>query len=175
MKENILELLKKMYDIEEDDFISAELEIVPVGKAKDCGIDRSMIIGYGQDDRACAFTSLLAILDTEGVKRTTCCLLVDKEEIGSVGATGMHSKFFENTVAEIIDRMGEYSELKLRRVLANSKMLSCDVSAAFIRCMRVYTKRKILLILEEGSYLINIRGAEGKVVLMMQMQSILHI
>ena len=131
VKENILELLKKMYDIEEDDFISAELEIVPVGKAKDCGIDRSMIIGYGQDDRACAFTSLLAILDTEGVKRTTCCLLVDKEEIGSVGATGMHSKFFENTVAEIIDRMGEYSELKLRRVLANSKMLSCDVSAAF--------------------------------------------
>ena len=131
VKENILELLKKMYDIEEDDFISAELEIVAVGKAKDCGIDRSMIIGYGQDDRACAFTSLLAILDTEGVKRTTCCLLVDKEEIGSVGATGMHSKFFENTVAEIIDRMGEYSELKLRRVLANSKMLSCDVSAAF--------------------------------------------
>ena len=94
VKENILELLKKMYDIEEDDFISAELEIVPVGKAKDCGIDRSMIIGYGQDDRACAFTSLLAILDTEGVKRTTCCLLVDKEEIGSVGATGMHSKIF---------------------------------------------------------------------------------
>ena len=131
VKENILELLKKTYDIEEDDFISAELEIVPAGKAKDCGIDRSMIIGYGQDDRACAFTSLLAILDTEGVKRTTCCLLVDKEEIGSVGATGMHSKFFENTVAEIIDRMGEYSELKLRRVLANSKMLSCDVSAAF--------------------------------------------
>ena len=101
VKENILELLKKMYDIEEDDFISAELEIVPAGKAKDCGIDRSMIIGYGQDDRACAFTSLLAILDTEGVKRTTCCLLVDKEEIGSVGATGMHSKFFQKCYLEM--------------------------------------------------------------------------
>ena len=93
---------KKTYDIEEDDFISAELEIVPAGKAKDCGIDRSMIIGYGQDDRACAFTSLLAILDTEGVKRTTCCLLVDKEEIGSVGATGMHSKFLKTQLLKLL-------------------------------------------------------------------------
>lgn len=130
-KEFILKLLKETYNIEEEDFISAELEIVPAGKARDCGIDHSMIHAYGQDDRVCAFTSLLAMLEVKNVKRTTCCLLVDKEEIGSVGATSMKSKFFENTVAEILDRLGDYSEIKLRRTLANSKMLSSDVSAAF--------------------------------------------
>ena len=105
-KANILKLLKEKYDIEEADFLSAELEIVPAGKARETGIDRSMIMSYGQDDRVCAFTSLKALLDVGEVEKTACCILVDKEEIGSVGATGMESKFFENTVAELLDRMG---------------------------------------------------------------------
>lgn len=131
VKANVLKLLKDTYDIEEEDFLSAELEIVPAGKARECGIDKSMIMAYGQDDRVCAFTSLLAMLEDKPVKRTSCCILVDKEEIGSVGATGMHGKFFENSLAELMDRMGQYSELKLRRALENSKMLSSDVSAAY--------------------------------------------
>ena len=131
VKANVLKLLKDTYDIEEEDFLSAELEIVPAGKARDCGIDKSMIMAYGQDDRVCAFTSLMAMLEDKPVKRTACCILVDKEEIGSVGATGMQGKFFENSLAELMDRMGDYSELKLRRALQNSKMLSSDVSAAY--------------------------------------------
>jgi len=131
VKANILKLLKDKYDIEEEDFLSAELEIVPAGKARETGIDRSMIMSYGQDDRVCAFTSLRALLDVGEVEKTACCILVDKEEIGSVGATGMESKFFENTVAELLDRMGGYSDLALRRTLANSKMLSSDVNAAY--------------------------------------------
>lgn len=131
VKENVLKILKDTYGMEEEDFLSAELEIVPAGKARDCGIDKSMIMGYGQDDRVCAFTSLIAMLEDKPVKRTSCCLLVDKEEIGSVGATGMQSKFFENSVAEVMDRAGQYCELKLRRCLKNSKMLSSDVSAAY--------------------------------------------
>lgn len=131
VKANILKLLKEKYDIEEADFLSAELEIVPAGKARETGIDRSMIMSYGQDDRVCAFTSLKALLDVGEVEKTACCILVDKEEIGSVGATGMESKFFENTVAELLDRMGIYSDLALRRTLANSKMLSSDVNAAY--------------------------------------------
>ena len=131
VKKNVLNLLKEKYDIEEEDFLSAELEVVPAGKARECGLDRSMILAYGQDDRVCAYTSLEAILDTKKVKRTACCILVDKEEIGSVGATGMQSRFFENTVAELLNCMGEYSDLTLRRTLANSKMLSSDVSAAY--------------------------------------------
>ena len=131
VKANILALLKEQYDIEEDDFLSAELEIVPAAKARDCGLDRSMIMAYGQDDRVCAYTSLEAQLAVPMQERTTCCLLVDKEEIGSVGATGMQSRFFENTVAELLDRMGGYSDLALRRTLANSKMLSSDVNAAY--------------------------------------------
>ena len=131
VKKNVLNLLKDKYDIEEEDFLSAELEVVPAGKARECGLDRSMILAYGQDDRVCAYTSLEAILDTKKVKRTACCILVDKEEIGSVGATGMQSRFFENTVAELLNCMGVYSDLALRRTLANSKMLSSDVSAAY--------------------------------------------
>lgn len=131
VKKNVLNLLKEKYDIEEEDFLSAELEVVPAGKARECGLDRSMILAYGQDDRVCAYTSLEAILDTRKVKRTACCILVDKEEIGSVGATGMQSRFFENTAAELLNCMGEYSDLTLRRTLANSKMLSSDVSAAY--------------------------------------------
>ncbi len=131
VKANILKLLKEKYNIDEDDFISAEIEVVPAGKARDCGLDRSMIVGYGQDDRVCAYTSFLAMAEVGEIEQTACCILVDKEEIGSVGATGMESKFFENTVAELLDAMGEYSELKLRRVLKNSSMLSSDVSAAY--------------------------------------------
>ncbi len=131
VKANVLRLLKEKYDMDEEDFTSAELEIVPAGKARDCGLDRSMILSYGQDDRVCAFTSLFAMLDVTEAKKTGCCLLVDKEEIGSVGATGMHSKFFENTVAELIALTEGESELKVRRALMNSRMLSSDVSAAY--------------------------------------------
>ena len=131
VKHGILRLLQEKYGIKEEDFMSAELEVVPAGKARDLGIDSSMILAYGQDDRVCAFTSLDAMLDVSGLKKTACCLLVDKEEIGSVGATGMRSRFFENMLAEIMNCMGVYSELALRRCLASSKMLSSDVSAAF--------------------------------------------
>ena len=131
VKANVLRILKERYDMEEEVFLSCELEVVPAGKARDYGLDRSMVMGYGHDDRICAYTSLRAILAEENNQRTAVCLLVDKEEVGSIGATGMHSKFFENTVAEILDRMGEYSELKVRRALKNSKMLSSDVSAAY--------------------------------------------
>ena len=131
VKENILNILKEKYDIEEDDFVSAELELVPAGAARDYGLDRSMVIGYGHDDRICAYTSLIAILETENPLRTSCCLLVDKEEVGSQGNTGMQSRFFENTLAELLDKMGQYSELTLRRLLKNSFMLSSDVSAGY--------------------------------------------
>lgn len=131
-KKIIVKLLKDMYGIEEKDLESAELEIVPAGKARDCGLDRSLIMGYGQDDRSCAFTSFAALMDSKSAKRTGCCLCVDKEEIGSVGATGMDSHMFENSVAEIIARLpGGYSDLTLRRCLANCNMLSSDVNAAF--------------------------------------------
>ena len=131
VKKGILEILQKSYDIEEEDFISAELEVVPAGKAREAGFDRSMILAYGQDDRVCAFTSLKAMLELDKVDRTACCILVDKEEIGSVGATGMQSRFFENAVAEVMNLTGEYSELNLRRCLSRSCMLSSDVSSAF--------------------------------------------
>lgn len=131
VKKGVLKLLKEQYGMEEEDFLSAELEVVPAGKAREAGIDRSMIMAYGQDDRVCAYTSLAAMLEVNEVKKTTCCLLTDKEEIGSVGATGMQSKFFENAVAELLNSMGNYSELTLRRCLKNSRMLSSDVSAAY--------------------------------------------
>ena len=131
-KKIIVKLLKDTYGIEEKDLESAELEIVPAGNARDCGLDRSLIMGYGQDDRSCAFTSFAALMDSAPAKRTSCCLCVDKEEIGSVGATGMDSHMFENSVAEIIARLPEgYSDLTLRRCLANCNMLSSDVNAAF--------------------------------------------
>lgn len=131
-KKVILSLLKEKYNIQESDFESAELEIVPAGNARDCGFDRSLILGYGQDDRSCAFTSLKALLDSKANVRTNCCLCVDKEEIGSVGATGMGSHMFENALAEIIARLPNgYSDLTLRRALANSYMLSSDVNAAY--------------------------------------------
>lgn len=162
VKANILKLLKDKYDIEEEDFLSAELEIVPAGKARDAGLDRSMIMSYGQDDRVCAFTSLKAILDVEEVTRTACCILVDKEEIGSVGATGMESKFFENTVAELLDRMGVYSELKLRRVLKNSKMLSSDVNAAYDPLYADAFEKKNASLAGYGMVFSKFTGARGK-------------
>ncbi len=132
VKENVLKLLKEKYDVEEEDFLSAELEIVPAGKARELGFDRSMVLAYGHDDRICAFTSLFAILEMEETpKRTSCCILVDKEEIGSYGASGMQSRFFENATAEVLSLLGFNSDLSLRRTLQNSKMLSSDVSAAF--------------------------------------------
>lgn len=131
VKAFILKLLEEQYGMEEDDFISAELEVVPAGKARDCGLDRSMIMAYGHDDRVCAYAGLEAFLNTVQQEKTVCCLLVDKEEIGSVGATGMKSRFFENVVAELLELTGGYSELKLRRCLAKSRMLSTDVSAGF--------------------------------------------
>ncbi len=131
VKANIMNILTKEYGVEEEDFLSAEIEVVPAGEAKDYGFDRSMIMGYGHDDRVCAFPSFEAIAVSENPKTTSVCLLVDKEEIGSVGASGMESRFFENTVAEVMNATGDYSELKLRRALANSKVLSSDVSAAY--------------------------------------------
>ena len=130
-KQNVLNILKEKYDIEEEDFLSAELEIVPTYPARDYGLDRSMVAGYGHDDRVCAYTSLMALLDAGCCKYTTCCILVDKEEVGSIGATGAQSKFFENVIAELINLSDEYSELKVRKALSNSRMLSSDVSAAF--------------------------------------------
>ena len=131
VKNNILKILKEKYSIEEDDFVSAEIEIVPAGRARSLGLDESMILSYGQDDRVCAYTSLVAFLATSEVERTGVCLLVDKEEIGSVGATGMRSRFFENTLAEVMNAAGAYSDLAMRRCLQNSRMLSSDVSASY--------------------------------------------
>lgn len=131
VKANILEILKEKYDIEEKDFVSAEIEVVPAGPARDFGLDRSMIMGYGHDDRVCAYTSFEAMMNIENPDKTCVTLLVDKEEIGSVGATGMHSRFFENALAEAMNAAGDYSDLKLRRALANSNMLSSDVSVAY--------------------------------------------
>ena len=131
VKKMILRLLEEKYGIQEEDFQSAELEAVPAGEARDYGLDRSMLIGYGHDDRICAYPSYQALLDLDAPRRTCVCLLVDKEEIGSVGAMGMQSRFFENAVAEVINCVGDYSELKVRRALQHSCMLSSDVSAAF--------------------------------------------
>ena len=130
VKKNILKILKETYDIEEEDFLSAEIEVVPSGKARDLGFDRSMVASYGQDDRVCAYTSLRAIVDLDEIpERTSCCILVDKEEIGSVGATGAQSQYFVNTTATLLELSGKTSDFALRRTLTNSNMLSSDVSA----------------------------------------------
>ena len=162
VKENVLRILNEKYGVEEEDFLSAELEIVPAGKARDCGLDRSMIAGYGQDDRVCAYTSLLALLEMEAPKRTSCCLLVDKEEIGSVGATGMQSHFFENSVAEVLDALGQYSDLRLRKALKNSSMLSSDVSAGYDPAFAEAFEKKNSAYLGRGIVLNKFTGARGK-------------
>ena len=132
VKQTVLRYLKETYGMEEEDFLSAEIEVVPAGRCRELGFDRSMLLGYGHDDRVCGYASLKAILDIEDIPATTvCCVLADKEEIGSVGATGMQARFFENAVAELMLRLGQYSEIALRRALAACRMLSCDVSAGF--------------------------------------------
>lgn len=162
VKGQIMHLLKECYDIEEEDFFSAELEIVPAGKARDCGLDRSMVMAYGQDDRVCAFTSLFAMLDVENLEKTACCILVDKEEIGSVGATGMHSRFFENTVAEIVALTEGESELKVRRALQNSKMLSSDVSAAYDPMFAEVFEKRSSAFFAKGLVFNKFTGSRGK-------------
>lgn len=162
VKVNIVKLLKDKYDIEEDDFVSAEIEVVPAGKARDYGLDRSMVMGYGHDDRICAYTSLMAQMETESVKRTAITLLVDKEEVGSIGATGQHSRFFENTVAEVMDRANEYSELNVRRALKNSKMLSSDVSAAVDPNYASVNEEKNAAFMGHGLVFNKYTGSRGK-------------
>lgn len=162
VKKSILEILQKSYDIEEEDFISAELEVVPAGKAREAGFDRSMILAYGQDDRVCAFTSLKAMLEIKETDRTACCILVDKEEIGSVGATGMQSRFFENAVAEVMNLTGGYSELNLRRCLARSCMLSSDVSSAFDPAFASSFDKKNVAYLSGGMVFNKFTGSRGK-------------
>ena len=162
VKANIMRILTDYYDMEEEDFLSAELEIVPAGKARDCGIDRSMVLAYGQDDRVCAFTSLFAMLDVEDVERTSCCILVDKEEIGSVGATGMHSRFFENVVAELVALTEGESELKVRRALQNSRMLSSDVSAAYDPMYAEAFEKRSAAFFGKGLVFNKFTGARGK-------------
>lgn len=162
VKSNVLRILKEKYDVEEEDFLSAELEIVPAGKARDCGLDRSMVSAYGQDDRVCAYTSFVAMMEMDAPKRTSCCLLTDKEEIGSVGATGMQSRFFENTVAELLDGMGCYSDLALRRTLRNSSMLSSDVSAGYDPAYAECFEKKNAAYLGRGIVLNKFTGARGK-------------
>lgn len=162
VKANVMNLLKEYYDVEEEDFISAELEIVPAGKARDCGFDRSIVLAYGQDDRVCAFTSLFAMLDVEKTERTACCILVDKEEIGSVGATGMHSRFFENIVAELVALTAGESDLKVRRALMNSTMLSSDVSAAYDPMYAEVFEKRSSAFFGKGLVFNKFTGSRGK-------------
>lgn len=162
VSKNVLSILKEKYDMEEEDFLSAELEIVPAGAARESGLDASMIMAYGQDDRVCAFTSLAAMLEVQDTEYTTCCLLVDKEEIGSVGATGMRSQVFENTVAEVLACAGQYTDLALRRCLANSKMLSSDVSAAFDPTYASAYEKKNAAYFGRGMVFNKFTGSRGK-------------
>ena len=162
VKANILEIIKKEYKFEEEDFLSAEIEVVPAGPARDLGFDRSMILGYGHDDRVCAYPSYKAMLEIATPKKTACCLLVDKEEIGSVGATGMHSKFFENATAEIMNLMGKYSDILLRRCLKNSCMLSSDVSAGYDPLFPSVMEKKNTAFLGKGLCINKYTGSRGK-------------
>lgn len=164
LKENILQILSDTYGIEEEDFLSAELEIVPAGKARDLGFDKSMILGYGHDDRVCAFTSVFALLDMadEVTDTTLCCLLVDKEEIGNVGATGMASHFFENAVAELVAATERDSQILVRRALANSRMLSSDVSAGYDPLYASVFEKNNAAFLARGLAFNKYTGSRGK-------------
>ena len=163
VKANVLKLLKDKYDIAEEDFVSAEIEIVPAGPARDYGLDRSMIAGYGHDDRSCAYTSLRALLDTKEVKKTACCILVDKEEIGSVGATGAHSLFFENVIAKLLALLGSNNPLwDARLALENSQMLSSDVSAGYDPLYGYVSDTKNVAYLGEGLVFNKYTGSRGK-------------
>ena len=171
VKAYILDLLKKKkYDIEEDDFISSEIEVVPAGKARDYGLDRSMVMGYGHDDKVCAYTSLRAVLDFEGTPdRTACAILVDKEEIGSVGNTGMQSAYFDHVIAKMLAMQNESSLVAFNDTMDNSRMLSSDVSAAFDPLYQKLWKQRMLLSLERVSASISILALEVKAVVMMRM------
>ncbi|MHC6179810.1 aminopeptidase [Clostridium sp. JNZ X4-2] len=162
VKQNILKLLNEKYSMEEEDFVSAELEVVPAGAARDFGLDRSMVMAYGHDDRICAYTSFEAMMKIEKPEKTCVTLLVDKEEIGSVGATGMQSRFFENTVAEVVALCGKYNDLKVRRSLTNSKMLSSDVSAAFDPNYPSVMEKSNSAYLGKGIVFNKYTGARGK-------------
>lgn len=161
-KQAILKLLKEKYDICEEDFVSAEIEVVPAGAARDFGLDRSMIAGYGHDDRVCAYTSLMALIDTDKCQKTTCAVLVDKEEVGSIGATGAASLWFENTIAELINLTEDYSDLKLRKALTNSSMLSSDVSAGLDPLYSSVMERKNSAFLGKGVCFNKYTGSRGK-------------
>ncbi|MFQ8704680.1 MAG: aminopeptidase [Thomasclavelia sp.] len=162
VKANVLKILKEKYDFEEEDFLSAEIEIVPSGKARDYGVDRSMVAGYGHDDRVCAYTSLMAILDIESPEYTSCAILVDKEEIGSVGATGAQSLFFENTISELLLKQGIDSFIKTRKAMANSKMLSSDVSAGVDPLYLNVNDKKNAAYIGKGIVFNKYTGARGK-------------
>ena len=163
VKANVLKILKDKYDVEEEDLVSAEIEIVPAGKARDYGLDRSMVAGYGHDDRSCAYTSLVALLDTKKVEYTGCCILVDKEEIGSVGATGAHSLFFENTIAKLAALTGEKDPLYAARIaMENSKMLSSDVSAGYDPLYASVSDPKNVAYFGEGLVFNKYTGSRGK-------------
>ncbi|MGL4949199.1 MAG: aminopeptidase [Anaeroplasmataceae bacterium] len=162
VKANVLKILKEKYNFEEEDFLSAEIEVVPSGIARDYGLDRSMVMGYGHDDRVCAYTSLKAILDTEVCDYTSCCILVDKEEVGSIGATGAQSLFFENTIAELLNLNGYSSLLDLRRTITNSKMISSDVSAGFDPLYASVNESKNSAYLGNGVVFNKYTGSRGK-------------
>lgn len=162
VKANVLDILKQYYGVEEEDFLSAEIEVVPAGKARDAGFDRSLILGYGHDDRVCAYPSYKAMLDVKNPEFTGCCILVDKEEIGSVGATGMQSRFFENCLAELMNATGSYSELTLRRSLANSFMLSSDVTAGFDPSYASKFDKKNVAYMGKGFAFNKFTGSRGK-------------
>ncbi len=162
VKGNILNLLKEKYGIEEEDFLSAEIEVVPAGPARDYGLDRSMVAGYGHDDRVCAYSSFQALLSAGECKYTTCAVLVDKEEVGSIGATGAQSKWFENVIAELLDKTGSYNDLKLRRALSNTKMLSSDVSAGFDPLYAGVNEAKNSAYLGRGICFNKYTGSRGK-------------
>ena len=162
VKANVLRLLKEKYDFEEEDFLSAELEVVPAGPARDYGLDRSMVAGYGHDDRVCGYTSLMALIDSKVSEYTGCCILVDKEEIGSVGATGAQSVFFENTILEVLEKQGETSLMSLRKALANTRMLSSDVSAGFDPLFAGVNDPKNAAYLGRGIVFNKYTGSRGK-------------
>lgn len=163
VKANLLKILKERYDIEEEDMLSAEIEAVPADRTRDFGLDRSMIMGYGHDDRVCAYASLEAIMSLPEVPAyTCCCLMSDKEEIGSVGATGMQARYFENAMAELMELTGDYSELKLRRALANCRMLSCDVSAGYDPLYAAAFEKKNAALLGHGVCYNKFTGSRGK-------------
>ncbi len=162
VKAGVLSILKEQYGMEEEDFLSAELEVVPAGRARELGFDRSMIMSYGQDDRVCAYTSLAAMLEAPVPDKTACCLLVDKEEIGSVGATGMQSRFFENTVAELLNLQETYNELLLKRCMRNSRMLSSDVNAAYDPLFADAFEKRSASFLGRGVVFSKFTGSRGK-------------